>query len=83
MKNSVGSKPRLKDDEMKPYLQNKLKANSTINILIGPEGDFSPNEIKTAMKENWQQISLGESRLRTETAAIAACHTVALINQNS
>jgi len=71
------------DDEKKPYLQNKLKANSTINILIGPEGDFSPNEIKTAMKENWQQISLGESRLRTETAAIAACHTVALINQNS
>ncbi|WP_298247099.1 16S rRNA (uracil(1498)-N(3))-methyltransferase [uncultured Christiangramia sp.] len=71
------------DDEEKPYLQNKLKANSTINILIGPEGDFSPNEIKTAMEENWQQISLGESRLRTETAAIAACHTVALINQNS
>ncbi|WP_405198673.1 16S rRNA (uracil(1498)-N(3))-methyltransferase [Christiangramia sp. LLG6405-1] len=71
------------DDEEKPYLQNKLKANSTIHILIGPEGDFSPNEIKTAMEENWQQISLGESRLRTETAAIAACHTVALINQNS
>ena len=71
------------DDEKKRYLQNTLKANSTINILIGPEGDFSHNEIKTAMEENWQQISLGESRLRTETAAIAACHTVALINQNS
>ncbi|WP_026916246.1 16S rRNA (uracil(1498)-N(3))-methyltransferase [Christiangramia portivictoriae] len=71
------------EDEKKPYLQNKLKTGGSVHILIGPEGDFSPQEIQTAMDGEWQQVSLGDSRLRTETAAIAACHTVALINQTS
>jgi len=69
------------ETEMKPYLQKKLEARAKINILIGPEGDFSVAEIAAARDHGWEPVSLGDSRLRTETAAIAACHTVALINQ--
>ncbi|WP_081211110.1 16S rRNA (uracil(1498)-N(3))-methyltransferase [Salegentibacter sediminis] len=61
-------------------LKDKILASSEVTILIGPEGDFSPDEIKLALKNGWQPVSLGNSRLRTETAAIVACHTVALAN---
>lgn len=50
-------------------------------ILIGPEGDFSVDEINKAIQKEYKPISLGENRLRTETAALVACHTVVLINQ--
>lgn len=70
------------DETEKTYLQNSIKPMEKINILIGPEGDFSHKEIQTALNCKWKAVSLGESRLRTETAAIVACHTVALINQN-
>ena len=49
-------------------------------ILIGPEGDFSSNEIKLARSNNILSISLGESRLRTETAGVVACHLLNLKN---
>jgi 16S rRNA (uracil1498-N3)-methyltransferase len=52
-----------------------------ILILIGPEGDFSNEEVELAIKEGFIPVSLGDSRLRTETAALVACHTVNLINQ--
>lgn len=63
-------------------LKDKVKPSIDVTILIGPEGDFSSEEIQLAMHHGWQPISLGNSRLRTETAAIVACHTVALANQN-
>lgn len=50
-------------------------------ILIGPEGDFSEEEVKYAIEKGFLPISLGSSRLRTETAGIVACHTVNLINE--
>ena len=50
-------------------------------ILIGPEGDFSKNEIIMAIRNKYEMASLGENRLRTETAAIVACHTISLLNQ--
>ncbi len=50
-------------------------------ILIGPEGDFSEKEIETALQHAFRPISLGKSRLRTETAGIAACHILNLINE--
>jgi len=50
-------------------------------ILIGPEGDFSRDEIEAAMSNFFTQIHLGTSRLRTETAGIAACHSIYFINQ--
>ncbi len=67
----------------KEYLQKKMKAKEKVNILIGPEGDFSREEINSALNTGWIPVSLGDSRLRTETAAIVACHTVALVNQES
>lgn len=49
-------------------------------ILIGPEGDFSEEEVSTAIANNYIPISLGDSRLRTETAGVVACHTINIIN---
>jgi len=50
------------------------------HVLIGPEGDFSREEIDAALDAGWQSISLGPCRLRTETAALAACQTIHVIN---
>ncbi len=50
-------------------------------ILIGPEGDFSPEEVQWAIDNGYRPISLGNSRLRTETAGVVACHTLHVINQ--
>ncbi|MDT0677348.1 16S rRNA (uracil(1498)-N(3))-methyltransferase [Autumnicola musiva] len=69
------------EDKERFLLKNKAKAKSSSVMLIGPEGDFSSGEIKLALENNFQPVSLGNSRLRTETAAIAACHTFALANQ--
>lgn len=49
-------------------------------VLIGPEGDFSTRELSTAIDNKFKKVSLGESRLRTETAGVAACHILNLIN---
>lgn len=56
------------------------KGNNTL-VLIGPEGDFSVEEIKLAIDNGFKEISLGESRLRTETAALYACTTVNILNE--
>ncbi len=56
-----------------------VKGNDVI-ILIGPEGDFSPEEVEVAKSNGFVPVRLGKSRLRTETAGIVACHTVALAN---
>ncbi|KAA6346153.1 Ribosomal RNA small subunit methyltransferase E [termite gut metagenome] len=50
-------------------------------VLIGPEGDFSENEVKRAEENGFISVGLGKSRLRTETAGLAACHIFNLINQ--
>lgn len=50
-------------------------------ILIGPEGDFAPEEITAALDRGWTPVSLGDNRLRTETAALVACDTCHIINQ--
>ncbi len=54
--------------------------NSDTTILIGPEGDFSPEEIRKALDAGWCPISLGDNRLRTETAALVACDTCQILN---
>jgi len=56
-------------------------AGSDVLILIGPEGDFSGDEIIQAKMLGFVPIKLGKSRLRTETAGLVACHTINLINQ--
>ena len=61
----------------KQSLKNIIKqGGQSMLILIGPEGDFSQIEIKNASKHKFIPISLGDSRLRTETAALVACHSV-------
>lgn len=50
-------------------------------ILIGPEGDFSPEEIRMALDSGYTPVTLGDNRLRTETAALVACDTFHIINQ--
>ena len=56
------------------------KGNDAV-FLIGPEGDFSKEEILTATSAGYLPVHLGQSRLRTETAGIAACHSIYFINQ--
>ena len=63
----------------KAALKEKIKPGDKVLILIGPEGDFSPEEVGIAKEHGFIEISLGNSRLRTETAGIVACHTVSLM----
>ena len=65
----------------KKSLKSILKPNTNITLLIGPEGDFSEKEIASAIENNFIPVSIGNTRLRTETAAIVACHSVVFINE--
>jgi 16S rRNA (uracil1498-N3)-methyltransferase len=65
----------------KKSLKNELKTNQDITVLIGPEGDFSVKEIQSALEQNYIPVSLGQTRLRTETAAVVACHSVIFKNE--
>ena len=66
----------------KKTLKTALKPNENVTILIGPEGDFTEKEIELALDSNYIPVSLGNTRLRTETAAIVACHSVVFVNEN-
>jgi 16S rRNA (uracil1498-N3)-methyltransferase len=61
-------------------LKARVRPNTRTTILIGPEGDFSSREIGTALERGFLPVALGATRLRTETAAIVACATLALAN---
>lgn len=69
------------EEQEKTLLQSVVKSSEKTTILIGPEGDFSSEEIKKCLAKNMTPISLGESRLRTETAALVAVNTISFINQ--
>ena len=64
----------------KIHLKNTIKKGDDILILIGPEGDFSLEEVEMAKQNGFLEVSLGTARLRTETAGVVACHIVNLIN---
>ena len=66
----------------KKSLKSVLKPNQNIIMLIGPEGDFSEKEITLALENDFTAVSLGNTRLRTETAAIVACHSVVFVNED-
>jgi 16S rRNA (uracil1498-N3)-methyltransferase len=51
-------------------------------VLIGPEGDFSKKEIEAALQKGFVPVNLGPSRLRTETAAVVACHIINIANES-
>ncbi|WP_433832210.1 16S rRNA (uracil(1498)-N(3))-methyltransferase [Flavobacterium anhuiense] len=65
----------------KKSLKEVLKPNEDVTILIGPEGDFSEKEIALALENNYKPVTLGNTRLRTETAAVVACHSVVFFNE--
>jgi 16S rRNA (uracil1498-N3)-methyltransferase len=69
------------EETEKRLLKNALEPKKEITILIGPEGDFSTKEIALALQQNYVPVSLGNTRLRTETAAIVAAHSVAFVNE--
>jgi 16S rRNA (uracil1498-N3)-methyltransferase len=65
----------------KNSLSSELKKQGNYLILIGPEGDFTPSEIDMALQDGYKAITLGESRLRTETAGLEACFEVNFLNR--
>lgn len=69
-------------DSERVLLKDILVPGEDATVLIGPEGDFSPEEVELAIKAGYRPVSLGSSRLRTETAALVACHTFILKNEN-
>ena len=69
------------DDSERVLLKDVLREGEDATILIGPEGDFSPEEVELAVKNGFTPVSLGSSRLRTETAGLVACHTFILKNE--
>jgi len=70
-----------REDDGKMLLRDAVEKHENVLILIGPEGDFSKEEIFEAESKGFIPVSLGNTRLRVETAAIVACHAVALLNQ--
>lgn len=69
------------EESDKKSLKEILKPNENVTMLIGPEGDFSEKEIALALENNFQPVTLGNTRLRTETAAIVACHSIVFFNE--
>lgn len=69
------------DDAQRQYLKDLIQPHGHYLILIGPEGDFSPQEISSALEEQFLPVTLGNTRLRTETAALAACFEINYINR--
>jgi 16S rRNA (uracil1498-N3)-methyltransferase len=67
------------EKETKQHLKQFLAPNKSYTILIGPEGDFNTQEINDALALNYTPTSLGNSRLRTETAGVFACNTLAVL----
>ena len=69
------------NSEPLPHLKTLYTKGSDVLILIGPEGDFTPDEVKLALENGYKEIGLGTSRLRTETAALYACTTLNILNE--
>jgi len=67
-------------EQAKRELATEYRGGEKALIMIGPEGDFSEKEVAMALENGFRPISLGESRLRTETAGVVACHTIHVIN---
>ena len=70
-------------DGEKPLLFDVLREGVPTTVLIGPEGDFSVEEVKYALQNGYKSVTLGRSRLRTETAALVAVHMMQLRNADT
>lgn len=69
------------EDEPRQFISELIKPREKYTILIGPEGDFTPKEIEVALQSGYKPLTLGNTRLRTETAALAACFEVNYLNR--
>jgi len=69
-------------EEQQPLHLKTSYREGDCTILIGPEGDFSRKEMDAAIQQGFDSVSLGPSRLRTETAAIVACHIINIMNES-
>ena len=69
------------NEEGRKLLKEVYKPKESVFIAIGPEGDFSPKEIEAASNQNFQKITFGKERLRTETAGVYAAASIHLLNQ--
>lgn len=68
-------------DGDKSAFKNALVRGEDVTVLVGPEGDFSPEEVQMAVEAGYRPVSLGNSRLRTETAGLVVCHTFNIVNE--
>jgi 16S rRNA (uracil1498-N3)-methyltransferase len=69
-------------EEQQPLHLKTAYREGDCTVLIGPEGDFSRSEMDAAIQNGFSSVSLGPSRLRTETAAIVACHIINIVNES-
>jgi 16S rRNA (uracil1498-N3)-methyltransferase len=69
------------EESEKKYLKSVVKPKDSVTILVGPEGDFTVTEISESIAKNHIPITLGITRLRTETAALVAVQNISFINQ--
>lgn len=67
--------------EQRKSLAQSYKGSNDVIVLIGPEGDFSPEEVAMATSAGYRPVTLGESRLRTETAAVMACAAIHTLDE--
>jgi 16S rRNA (uracil1498-N3)-methyltransferase len=68
-------------DGEKAEMKDQLQLNGNYLVMIGPEGDFTEKEVADALQNGFKAITLGESRLRTETAALEACFEINFLNR--
>ena len=68
------------EDDQSSHLFQTASSNNNYCVLIGPEGGFTSSEFNAAQDIGFQSVSLGDSRLRTETAGLTACHILNLVN---
>lgn len=66
---------------VKPHLLHVCPPRTDVVVMVGPEGDFSRDEVEVALNQGFQAVTLGASRLRTETAGVVACHLVTVVNE--
>jgi len=69
------------DNGEKQYISNLVNPHQKYLILIGPEGDFTPDEVDLALNKGFKALTLGDNRLRTETAALSVCFEINYLNR--
>jgi 16S rRNA (uracil1498-N3)-methyltransferase len=67
-------------DQPKQHLLHACRPTGDVVVMVGPEGDFSEEEVELALRNSFRAVTLGDARLRTETAGVVACHLITIAN---